>query len=391
MPSYAAPTCAPATSSNRGACQPPNGKPLRVLVGAAGRLPDEVEGREQLDVDEAHACSREVGCLGRGVDLLAPTTHRGNGDDPYASARPQELPPTLDVRAALSGRTRGRLRDIRTEMDRVRADFRNLVDSATVRELRSPPTAPSGPTSSCCSTWCSGRPRAEPPRVGQGISAGSPTTSSRFAAHLNAGTRPFHVVNYRRARWAGSSGVRHERLMDRPSATFGPPSPASHERRTRAAHALPDRLGSLLQRRDDHRRRLQLSHPALRPSPPPADPRHHSPRHVAAHAGTRRLNLARLVQVFDTLRKVTEVPRRAARQPRSLTPEQVTHSSVNSASEPVRVTAWIIWEDGVEELIVGHAIAWTSRAVADPLRRATPPVRDLGLGRRSHPHLTNPS
>src|SRR4051794_24706778 len=29
--------------------------PIRVLVGAAGRLPDEVEGCEQLDVDEAHA------------------------------------------------------------------------------------------------------------------------------------------------------------------------------------------------------------------------------------------------------------------------------------------------------------------------------------------------
>src|SRR3954464_12798340 len=29
-------------------------EPLRVLVGAAGRLPDEVEGCEQLDVDEAH-------------------------------------------------------------------------------------------------------------------------------------------------------------------------------------------------------------------------------------------------------------------------------------------------------------------------------------------------
>ena len=28
--------------------------------------------------------------------------------------------------------------DIRTEMDRVRADFRELVDSATVRELRRP-------------------------------------------------------------------------------------------------------------------------------------------------------------------------------------------------------------------------------------------------------------
>ena len=75
--------------------------------------------------------------------------------------------------------------------------------------------------------------------------------------------------------------------------------------------------------------------------------------------------------MFDTLRKVTEVPRRAARQPRSLTPEQVTHSSVNSASEPVRVTAWIVWEDGVEELIVGHAIAWTSRAVQ--IRFGVPP------------------
>ena len=30
-------------------------EPHRVLVGAAGRLPDEVEGCEQLDVDEAHA------------------------------------------------------------------------------------------------------------------------------------------------------------------------------------------------------------------------------------------------------------------------------------------------------------------------------------------------
>src|SRR5215467_5603350 len=30
-------------------------EPRRVLVGAAGRLPDEVEGCEQLDVDEAHA------------------------------------------------------------------------------------------------------------------------------------------------------------------------------------------------------------------------------------------------------------------------------------------------------------------------------------------------
>jgi hypothetical protein len=30
-------------------------EPARVLIGAVGRLPDEVEGGEQSDVDEAHA------------------------------------------------------------------------------------------------------------------------------------------------------------------------------------------------------------------------------------------------------------------------------------------------------------------------------------------------
>ena len=68
---------------------------------------------------------------------------------------------------------------------------------------------------------------------------------------------------------------------------------------------------------------------------------------------------------------VTDVPRRVARRPRSLTPEQLTHSSVTSVGEPVRVSAWIVWEDGVEELIVGHAVAWTPRAVQ--VRFGVPP------------------
>jgi hypothetical protein len=54
VPSYAAPTCASATSSSRGAWQPPNGYPTGSLVGAAGRLPDEIEGGEQFDVYESH-------------------------------------------------------------------------------------------------------------------------------------------------------------------------------------------------------------------------------------------------------------------------------------------------------------------------------------------------
>src|SRR5215510_9620364 len=57
VPSYAAPTYAPATSSSRGACQPPNGNPHRVLVGAAGRLPDEVEGGEQLETGGLVLCA----------------------------------------------------------------------------------------------------------------------------------------------------------------------------------------------------------------------------------------------------------------------------------------------------------------------------------------------
>jgi hypothetical protein len=68
---------------------------------------------------------------------------------------------------------------------------------------------------------------------------------------------------------------------------------------------------------------------------------------------------------------MTDVPRRAARRPRSLTSEQLTHSSVTAAAEPVRVSAWVVWEDGVEELVVGHAIAWTPRAVQ--IRFGVPP------------------
>ena len=90
-----------------------------------------------------------------------------------------------------------------------------------------------------------------------------------------------------------------------------------------------------------------------------------------AQYGGRPKGSARLVHLFDTLRAVTDVPRRAARRPRSLTPEQLAESSETSVGEPVRVTAWIVWEDGVEELLVGHAVAWTPRAVQ--VRFGVPP------------------
>ncbi len=62
-------------------------------------------------------------------------------------------------------------------------------------------------------------------------------------------------------------------------------------------------------------------------------------------------------------RVVTDFPRVALRQPRSLTTEQLTSLDITIAASPAAVRAWVLWEDGVEELVTGHAIAWTRRAV----------------------------
>jgi hypothetical protein len=63
--------------------------------------------------------------------------------------------------------------------------------------------------------------------------------------------------------------------------------------------------------------------------------------------------------------EMTERPRLALRQPRSLAPEQLGDLDVSMATTPtgVSVNAWVVWEDGVEELVNAHAIAWTRRAV----------------------------
>ncbi len=68
---------------------------------------------------------------------------------------------------------------------------------------------------------------------------------------------------------------------------------------------------------------------------------------------------------------MTDLPRAALRQPRSLTPEQLTSLDVTTAGSPAAVRAWILWHDGVEELVTGHAIAWTRRAVK--VRWGAPP------------------
>jgi hypothetical protein len=63
---------------------------------------------------------------------------------------------------------------------------------------------------------------------------------------------------------------------------------------------------------------------------------------------------------------MTERPRLAQREPRSLQQEQMGQMgqlTVSTPAVPNRVHAWVFWEDGVEELVQGHAIAWTKQAV----------------------------
>jgi hypothetical protein len=60
---------------------------------------------------------------------------------------------------------------------------------------------------------------------------------------------------------------------------------------------------------------------------------------------------------------VIDQPRFAQREPRSLQPEQLAGLRVTSAITLAKVNAWVVWEDGVEELVAGVVIAWTRRAV----------------------------
>jgi hypothetical protein len=68
---------------------------------------------------------------------------------------------------------------------------------------------------------------------------------------------------------------------------------------------------------------------------------------------------------------MTERPRLAQREPRSLQPEQMGHLTVSTPAVQQPVNAWILWEDGVEELVPAQAVAWTKRAVR--VRFGAPP------------------
>jgi hypothetical protein len=120
--------------------------------------------------------------------------------------------------------------EICAELDRVRADFRDLLDTATVAELRQPSDGSRWTNEQLLFHMLFGY------LLVLAFARLPDSTSRRFAAVLDAGTRPFHVVNYLGslggARVLGYAGM--ERLMDR--ATTGlqtslrRQSPASLER-----------------------------------------------------------------------------------------------------------------------------------------------------------------
>ena len=104
------------------------------------------------------------------------------------------------------------------ELDRVRRDFRELLDTATVAELRRPTDGTKWNNEQLLFHMLFGYLLVRNLRLlVWGFSRLPECVSSRFGALLNAGTRPFHVINYVGSR-AGARTLgyeRMERLMDR--------------------------------------------------------------------------------------------------------------------------------------------------------------------------------
>jgi hypothetical protein len=107
---------------------------------------------------------------------------------------------------------------IHAELERVRADFQRLVDSATVGELRRRTNGTKWTNEQLLFHMLFGYLLVRNLRWLHWAFARLPDGASRgFAALLNAGTRPFHVINYIGslfgARALGYQGM--ERLMGR--------------------------------------------------------------------------------------------------------------------------------------------------------------------------------
>ena len=108
-------------------------------------------------------------------------------------------------------------RDIDAELERVTADFHRLLDSATGAELAMPTNGTKWTNKQLLFHMLFGfiLVRALMPLV-KGFGRLPPAASRTFAAILNAGTRPFHVINYLSALPGGTVLSRHAtgELMD---------------------------------------------------------------------------------------------------------------------------------------------------------------------------------
>ena len=109
-------------------------------------------------------------------------------------------------------------KQICAEMDRVRSDYRQLLDTATVAELRQPTDGTKWNNEQLLFHMLFGYLLVRNLRLVVWVFSRLPDDASkRFAALLNSGTRLFHVINYVGS-LVGARALGHtrmERLMDR--------------------------------------------------------------------------------------------------------------------------------------------------------------------------------
>jgi hypothetical protein len=103
-------------------------------------------------------------------------------------------------------------------MDRVRNDYRDLLETATVADLRKPTDGTKWNNEQLLFHMLFGYLLVRNLRLLVWVFSRLPDDASRrFAALLNAGTRPFHVINYVGSLFGARTlgYARMERLMDR--------------------------------------------------------------------------------------------------------------------------------------------------------------------------------
>ena len=166
---------------------------------------------------------------------------------------------------------------IYAELERVRHDYRDLLDTATVAELRRPTDGTRWSNEQLLFHMLFGYLLVRNlTLLVRGFSRLPDDVSRRFAAFLNAGTRPFHVVNYVGSLFGARTlgYARMERLMDHVLSGLQafPASPVGTVRWARGMHfpvgwdpyfrdfmTVRDLYHYPTQHYDHHRRQLTLA------------------------------------------------------------------------------------------------------------------------------------